>query len=127
MTSTFWDSDLKTLTEEDLRTHRDQCYRRASEVDTEFRRRAALPFIWASETAMVKQVRAAMSLPTPGADGEPPAWKQPTTIVDAYIAGDRVTHESATWVATGDGAIMHTPGEPDPVMGQRWEQHVAGE
>lgn len=118
----FWSKDLKTMTEENLRIHRDECYRRASQIDSEFRRRAALPYIWENETQTVKQIRLAMGKPTPGEDGNPPAWKKPETILDSYISGDKVTHNGFEWDAVGNGAIYHEPGVTDPVMGERWDK-----
>ena len=118
----LWSKDLKTMTDENLRIHRDECYRRASEIDREFSRRAALPYVWENETQTIRQIRLAMNKPAPGEDGNPPEWKKPTTILDAHIQGDKVTHNGFTWVAVGSGAIFHEPGVTDPVMGDRWDK-----
>ena len=39
------------------------------------------------------------------APGEIPDWKQPTGAQDAYMAGDKVKHNSKIWVSTVDNNV----------------------
>lgn len=110
------DTDLTTITTEQLETHQRRLWDRSTACDRERERRQALPYVWANETQIVKSLRAALNN-TPEA-GAP--WKQPENITGAYIDGDIVTYEKKTWQATGDGAIMFAPSTAHPIMGQRW-------
>lgn len=117
------DSDVKTLTEEQLDTLYMNLVNRQEDVLTERRRRDALPFIWASDAAAVASIRKALGKPEQvGTAEEPEAWAAPTSPMDAYISGDYVTHDGATWRATGNGGIYAEPGVDDPIQGAVWQK-----
>lgn len=116
------DTDVKTLTEEQLDTLYMDLVNRQEDVLTERRRRSALPFIWESDAAAVASIRKALGKPEQvGTAEEPETWAAPTSPMDAYIAGDYVTHDGATWLATGNGGIYIKPGVDDPIQGAVWQ------
>lgn len=119
----MYNTPLTQLTEQQLQEHYSQLLERESAVIEEQNRRRALPFIWQNETQIVQGLRAAGISATPE-PGDP--FVKPTSIVTAYIAGDEVEYNEAYYRAHDAGAIMHAPGEEDPVMGHRWDE-VAGE
>lgn len=113
-----FDTELNTLNNEQLQEYLQACWDKAAEISQEQERRHALPWVWASETQIVRSLRTALgTTPKPGA-----AWAEPSNVTEAYLDGDTVTHDGFTWVATGEGAIMHAPGIEDPVMGVRWQK-----
>lgn len=112
----FWGLGLEELTDPQLEEHQLQCWERSNAIDAERSRRAALPYVWANETQIVKSLRSALgNAPESGAQ-----WKQPENITGAYIVGDTVAFEEKRWRAVGDGAIMFAPTEVHPIMGKRW-------
>lgn len=110
------DTDVKTLTQNQLEELRQLCWDKDSEISTEVNRRASLPFIWESELASVQMIRTVMqNEPKPFSE-----WKRPTNIVDSYIIGDSVTHNGKKYLAQGRGALMYAPDEVDPLQGVVW-------
>lgn len=110
------DTDVKTLTQSELDQLRDLCWAKDAEISNENNRRASMPFIWESELASVRMIRSAMgNTPKPFEE-----WKEPTSIVDAYIIGDSVTHEGERYLAQGQGALMYPPNVDDPIQGVCW-------
>lgn len=121
------DADVKKLTEEQLDDLYMKLVDRQQDVLTERNRRQALPFIWESEAAAVVSIRKALGKPEHvGTQEEPVAWAAPASAMDAYTAGDYVTHNGVTWQATGNGGIYTEPGTEDPIQGAVW-QNVAGD
>lgn len=117
------DADVKTLTEEQLDTLYMDLVNRQEDVLTERRRRDSLPFIWASDAAAVASIRKALGKPEQAGTAEEPAtWAAPTSPMDAYIAGDYVTHSGIRWLAVGRGAIYIEPGTEDPIQGEVWQE-----
>lgn len=117
----MFDTPVTKLSEAQLAEHYQALLRRENEVVNEQQRRRSLPHIWANETMLAQQLRT-LGFSTPREEGE--EWKAPTSIADAYLEGDVVSHEGRYWRAVGAGAIMHAPGTEDPVMGIRWEEVV---
>ncbi|OFQ34016.1 hypothetical protein HMPREF2943_03110 [Corynebacterium sp. HMSC072D12] len=112
------DTDVTTLTSQQLEELRQACWEKDAEVSHEQKRRDALPFVWEAEVTSVKTLRQVTSTtPTPGA-----AYATPTSLLDAYIAGDTVTADGKTWYAVGQGAIFTAPGLVDPVQGEAWKE-----
>lgn len=117
------DTDVTTLTSQQLEELRQACWEKDAEVSHEQKRRDALPFVWEAEVTSVKTLRQVTSkTPTPGA-----AYATPTSLLDAYIAGDTVTHGGKTWLAVGQGAIFTNPGEADPLQGEVWQEAAEGQ
>jgi len=110
------ETNVQVLTQEELDQLRDMCWAKDAEISNELNRRASIPFVWESELASVRMIRAAMNNePKPFEE-----WKQPTSIVDAYIVGDSVTHEGEKYLAQGQGALMYPPTASDPIQGVCW-------
>ncbi|MDK6565905.1 hypothetical protein QP222_05710 [Corynebacterium pyruviciproducens] len=119
----FTPQDLTQYTYAELDEYEKQLNNELQEIWKERDRRRALPFIQARETQLVKDLRAALGKPAHvGVDDQPPAWKKPTSVIDAFIKGDRVEHKKSIWAATGDGIIRAEPGVTDPVSGDVWEK-----
>ena len=117
------DTDVKMLSQTQLEELRQLCWDKDSEISKELNRRSSIPFIWESELASVRMIRSAMkNEPKPFAE-----WKRPTSIVDAYIIGDSVTHNGRRYLAQGQGALMYAPDEVDPIQGVYWHEYVDGE
>ena len=114
------DTDLKTITTATLETHQRQLWERSAECDKERNRREALPWVWEAEEESVTQIRKALNKPATRGVLNPKPWEQPTSPLNTYIAGDRVTHQDKTWVAIGKGTITTTPGVEDSVQGPMW-------
>lgn len=114
----MYETPVKQLTDEQLRTHYDDLLNRQNAVIREQDRRRSLPYIWDNETTQVKLLRDVLPQAAPEVGA---AWVKPSSIVSAYIEGDTVTHLDQPWIAVGLGAIMHEPGTADPVMGERWD------
>lgn len=120
MASFSFDTDLTTLSESDLYEFQSACYSHADAVNQELQRRAALPFVWASEEQSVKTLRKVTgTAPVAGAE-----FKQPASLLDAYVAGDTVTVGSARWEAVAKGAIFVAPGTIDPIQGAAWNEVI---
>lgn len=114
------DTDLTTITTEQLETHQRRLWDRSTACDRERERRQALPWVWKAEEETITQIRKALKKPaTRGADSPEP-WQQPTSAIDAYVKGDQVTHDGKTWVATGNGMILTAPGVTDPIQHDLW-------
>lgn len=117
------DADVKTLTEEELDKLYMNLVDRQDDVLTERRRREALPFVWESDAAAIASIRKALGKPEQvGTAEEPDTWAEPTSPMDAYIAGDYVTHDGSTWQAIGRGGIYAEPGVDDPIQGEVWQK-----
>lgn len=114
------DSDLALLTDEELTQLQQACWKKGDDVNTERNRRQALPFVWANEETTVKAIRAALQKPATRGEEKPETWKAPTSPLDTWIAGDRVTHKQKIWVATGKGMIATEPSRTDPIQGPVW-------
>lgn len=110
------DSNVKTLTQNELEELRHLCWNKDSEISKEINRRASLPFIWESELGSVRMIRTAMNNEPKPFD----EWKKPTSIVDSYIIGDTVTYNGERYIAQGQGALMYAPEEVDPIQGVCW-------
>lgn len=116
-----FETDVKTLTEEQLEEFHMQLLRRQDDIYHERNRRQALPFIWESEVITVKSIRAALGKPEYlGEDGDIAPWTQPTNPMNAHIADDRVNHNGKDWIAVGRGTIYTEPGVEDPIQGAVW-------
>ena len=114
------DTDVKMLSQAQLEELRQLCWDKDSEISKELNRRSSMPFIWESELASVRMIRSAMkNEPKPFDE-----WKKPTSIVDAYIIGDTVTHKGRRYLAQGQGALMYAPDEVDPIQGVYWHEYV---
>ncbi|MDD7587563.1 MAG: hypothetical protein SPK00_10370 [Corynebacterium glucuronolyticum] len=114
------DTDLTTITTDQLETHQRRLWDRSTACDRERERRQALPWVWKAEEETVAQIRKALGKPaTRGAD-KPEPWEKPTSPIDAYVKGDRVTHDGKNWVATGSGMILTAPGVTDPIQYDLW-------
>ncbi len=124
---TTLDTDLTTLTDQELGTHQQACWDRSMAIDKERSRRQALPWVWANEEATVTAIRAALKKPAHRGADKPEAWVKPTSPLDAYITGDRVTHNGDTWTATGKGMLTAEPGTPDPIQAELWRKETTGE
>lgn len=120
MTS-YWSKDLRTMTRDELYSHREECYERAASIDSEMQRRDALPFVWENEVEIVKQIRS-ISATTTEPSSEMEDWVEPRSILDSYIRGDKVRHSGSSWVAVGPGAIYTQPGVNDVIKGECWEK-----
>ena len=117
------DTDVKTLSQTQLEELRQLCWNKDSEISKEFDRRSSMPFIWETELASVRMIRSVMkNEPKPFDE-----WKKPTSIVDAYIIGDTVTHKGRRYLAQGQGALMYAPDEVDPIQGVYWHEYVDGD
>lgn len=127
MTKLTLESDLTLLTNEELDQLQKACWKKGDDVNTERNRRQALPFVWANEEQTVKAIRAALSKPATRGTEKPEAWKVPTSPLDTWIAGDRVTHKDRTWTATGKGMISAEPSKPDPIQGEVWRAEISPE
>ena len=114
------DTDLTTLTDQELGTHQQACWDRSMAIDKERERRNALPWVWKAEEETVTQIRKALKKPATRGTDSPEPWQQPTSAIDAYVKGDQVTHDGKTWVATGNGMILTAPGVPDPIQHDLW-------
>ena len=120
----MFDTPVSKLTEPQLAEHYQDLLKRENAVVNEQQRRRSLPHIWANETMLAQQLRT-LGFSTPREEGE--EWAEPTSIADAYLEGDVVSHEGRYWRAFGAGVIMHAPGTEDAVMGARWEEVVPAE
>ena len=117
------DTDVKTLSQNQLEELRQLCWNKDSEISNELSRRASMPFIWESELASVRMIRSAMkNEPKPFDE-----WKKPTSIVDAYIIGDTVTYKGKRYLAQGQGALMYAPDGLDPIQGFCWVDYDEGD
>ena len=121
------DTDLTTLTDQELGTHQQACWDRSMAIDKEHERRQALPWVWANEEATVTAIRAALKKPAHRGEDKLEAWVAPTSPLDAYITGDRVTHDGDTWVATGRGMIMDPPGTQPVDQAELWRAEISPE
>lgn len=122
------DSDLTLLTDEELTQLQQACWKKGDDVNTERSRRQALPWVWANEEATVTAIRAALKKPAHRGEDKPEPWVAPTSPLDAYITGDRVTHKDSTWAATGKGMLTAEPGTHDPIQGEVWRaENTTGE
>lgn len=107
---------LEQLTDDELSQHYTQLLERERLVVEEQKRRQALPHIWENENKIVADLRAAGI--SSYEEGAP--FKEPKTIVDAYVEGDVVEYNGELYQAVGRGAIYHAPGTVHPIMGDRW-------
>lgn len=121
------DTDLTTITTEQLETHQRRLWDRSTACDRERERRNALPWVWKAEEETVTQIRKALKKPATRGTDSPEPWQQPTSAIDAYLKGDHVTHNGKTWVATGNGMITAEPGAHDPIQGEVWRAEISPE
>lgn len=128
MTKLTLESDLTLLTDEELTQLQQACWKKGDDVNTERSRRQALPWVWANEEATVTAIRAALKKPAHRGEDKLEAWVAPTSPLNAYITGDRVTHKDSTWAATGKGMLTAEPGAHDPIQGEVWHKEtITGE
>ena len=121
------DTDLTTITTEQLETHQRRLWDRSTACDRERDRRNALPWVWKAEEETVTQIRKALKKPATRGTDSPEPWQQPTSAIDAYLKGDQVTHDGKTWVAIGEGMITAEPGAHDPIQGEVWRAAISPE
>lgn len=118
------DTDLTTLTDQELGSHQQACWDRSMAIDKERERRNALPWVWDSDEKTVTTIRGALNKPGHRGADKPEPWIKPTSAIDAYLKGDRVTHNGDTWVATGRGMIMDPPGTQPVDQPELWRKET---
>ena len=125
----FTPQDLTQLTYQELDEYENALNEEQRRIFDERDRRRALPFTQERETQLVKQLRQALGKPEHlSVDEAPTAWKKPTSVLDAIIAGDRVKDTKGTvWEATGAGIVWVEPGKTDPVSGEVWQAYATAE